>query len=167
MIASFETMWKVCIKNRYSITYSWTTNTGSRNRRNFVSGRPGMKNFNHPRTGNKQFFEFDLSIGLKFLVHNSSKISGRMFVLGKLSLFLLLGDLLLLLATCFLSVYFIHLTCTSTADDFISLTRDKHIADICYMSRKIPQAIHEATSSKLLLNQCIQFIITLSQLLLK
>ena len=66
MIMSFEILWKVWIKNQYSVTYTFAINASYSNCQNFVKnyfpGNPGKKNFNHERTGNKQFFEVGLII---------------------------------------------------------------------------------------------------------
>ena len=56
MTAPFETVEKVWIKNQYSVAYTFTLKASSGNCSNFfLSGRPGMKNFSHPRTGNNFF----------------------------------------------------------------------------------------------------------------
>ena len=61
MVVSFKTVQIVWIKNQCSATYMFRINANSRSCRNSIKkiffGRSGIKHFNHPRTGHKQFFE--------------------------------------------------------------------------------------------------------------
>ena len=56
MVASFKTVWRVGIKNQYSVTYTFTINTSSKNCRNsekIVFQSLGYENFNLSRKWNK------------------------------------------------------------------------------------------------------------------
>ena len=57
MVASFETKYRVSIKNQYNVTNTFTINVSSRNSQNFVKKKkfrpPWFETFSHPQTGKK------------------------------------------------------------------------------------------------------------------